>query len=131
MYVAFGAIQIAATMFYIYSNAVVVTYDTVNAVYLKSRYRTDDYVTVLFGTLWNLYGDEWDGWAILVYLEQLFIGNKRLAAYANIMMAAAMTLHPITFPMSMYFWAQIPFNVVLDFAIYPFFPQFDTPQIPW
>lgn len=39
MYVAFGAIQIVATMFYIYSNAVVVTYDTINAVYLKSRYR--------------------------------------------------------------------------------------------
>jgi hypothetical protein len=47
------------------------------------------------------------------------------------MMAIAYSLHPITLPFSMYFWAQIPFQTILDFGIYLIWPQFDTPQVPW
>jgi len=118
-------------MFYMYSNAVRIVYDTINSVYLMSRYPMDEYVTILFGTPWNIYGEEWEALDIVVYLEQLIFGNKRLAAFANMIMMAAMMLHPITFAVSFYWVAQLPFNAILEFLIYPIFPQFDTPQIPW
>ena len=89
-------------------------------------------MTILFGTPWNAFGAADYGWlAILVYFEQLFWGNKRLSAYANMVMGAAMLLHPITFNLAWFWYAQLPFQVILDFFVYPFFPQFDTPQIPW
>lgn len=51
--------------------------------------------------------------------------------YINTIMAIAASLHPITLPFSMYFWAQVPFQTILDFGIYIIWPQFDTPQVPW
>ena len=92
----------------------------------------DKYVTILFGTPWNIGGqEEWGALEIFVYLEQLFFGNKRLSLYANAIMASAMLLHPLTFSFGFYWFAQLPFQVVLDLFVYPFFPQFDTPQVPW
>jgi len=47
------------------------------------------------------------------------------------MMAIVSCLHPITLPFSAYFWAQVPFQAILDFGLYLIWPQFDTPQVPW
>lgn len=92
----------------------------------------DRYVTILFGTPWNIFTlEQFDTVAILVYIEQLLVGNKRLSLYANAMMGAAMLLHPITFSIAWFFYGQLPFQIILDLFVYPFFPQFDTPQIPW
>lgn len=114
-----------ANMTYIFA------YNVINAVYLQSRYQQDTWVTIKFGTLWNFY-NEADSWLVpLVYLEQLFIGNKRLALWNNFMMAMLLMWHPITFPWSMYFWVQLPYQLVLDGIVYPIFPALDTPQIPW
>lgn len=46
-------------------------------------------------------------------------------------MTCALVLHPITLPFSFYYMAQLPFQFVLDIFVYPFYPQFDTPQLPW
>lgn len=85
-------------------------------------------MTLLFGTPWNLFGGEdFETLEILVYLSQLAFGNKRLALYANFMMATTMLFHPLTYPVGMYWISQLPFQVILDLFIYPFLPQFDTP----
>jgi len=110
------------------SNATNIVYDVINSVYLQSRYPMDKYVTILFGTPWNQFGQaDLGAVEILVYLEQLAFGNKRLALYAHAFMASAMLLHPITLSIGMYWFAQLPFQVILDLFVYPFLPQFDTP----
>lgn len=90
MYFWFGIIQAAGVYVYIMFNAIIMTYDTINSVYLQSRYPVDEYVTIQFGTLANAFGmEEGDPFLRgLVYLEQLFIGNKRLSLYNNLMMGA-------------------------------------------
>jgi len=135
-YFIFGIIQVIASCMYIVSNAIILAYDIINSVYLQSRYDPIAYVTIQFGTWWNVFGSndqtKENGWlATLVYLEQIFIGNKRLAFYANIMMAAVMSFHPITLPFSLFWYSQLPFQAVLDLIVYPIWPQFDTPQLPW
>lgn len=135
-YFAFGILQVIAGSFYICTSAIVLAYDVINSVYLQSRYDPVEYVTIQFGTWSNVFAaneeTQENGWlATLVYLEQIFIGNKRMAMYANIMMAAALSLHPITLPFSLFFYSQLPFQMVLDLIVYPIWPQFDTPQLPW
>jgi hypothetical protein len=112
-YFTFGILQVIAGSIYILTSAVVLAYDVINSVYLQSRFDPVDYVTIEFGTWTNVFGanaeTKENGWlATLVYLEQIFIGNKRMSLYANIMMAAAMSLHPITLPFSLFFYSQLP-----------------------
>ena len=56
IYFWFGIVQIIATFFYMYANAVVLTYDVINGTYLRTRYPTDSYVTIQFGTPWDIFG---------------------------------------------------------------------------
>ena len=130
-YLYVGIVQILATYVYVMNNAIIMTYNVLNSVYLQSRYPIDTWVTIQFGTLWNFFNQDGDFLRILVYLEQLFIGNKRLALYSNFMMAVVTLGHPITLPFSMYWWSQVPIQAILDLIVYPIWPQFDTPQIPW
>ena len=108
-------------------------YAVINSVYIQSRYDPTTYSTILFPTFFNGFGAEGEqAWLqILVYLEQLLLGNKRLALYNNLMMATTLLLHPISLPFAFYFIGQLPFQFVLDIFVYPLFPQFDTPQVPW
>ena len=120
-YMYLGAIMMVSVLIYQTNMTFIFAYNVINAVYLQSRYPQDTWVTIKFGTLWNFFLT--DNWlAIPVYLEQLFIGNKRLALYNNFMMAVILMFHPITLPWSMYFWTQIPYQFVLDMIVYPIFP---------
>lgn len=67
----------------------------------------------------------------LISLEQLFFGNKRLALYANVLMGIALSLHPITFFVAVYYIAQTPIEVLMDLIIYLIYPWMDTPPIDW
>lgn len=128
-----GVIQIIAAYFYVAFQSIILGYAVVNSVYIQTRYDTLNPVKIQFGTLFNAFsGTGENAWLeSLIYLEQLFIGNKRLALYNNIIMATALALHPITLPFAFYFIGQLPFQIILDVFVYPFFPQFDTPQVPW
>jgi hypothetical protein len=109
--------------------ATIMTYAVINSVYIQTRYDPTDYSTIRFGTFFNAFNTEEEGWWIqtLVYIEQLIIGNKRLAFYNNIMMFLSLVWHPITLPFSFYYLAQLPFQTILDIFVYPLFPQLDTP----
>jgi len=72
-----------------------------------------------------------DTLGLILFAEQLLLGNKRLGMYNNIFLAIVLSLHPISFMFSWYYLFQVPINVLLDVFIYPWFPQFDTPQIDW
>ena len=87
------------------------TYAVINSVYIQTRYDPTTYSTIQFGTFLNGFAAEGDdAWLeILVYLEQLLIGNKRLSLYNNLMMALALLVHPISLPFSFYFMGQLPF----------------------
>lgn len=61
----------------------------------------------------------------------MLFGNKRSMLYANILMAAVLSLHPITFVISWFFLFQVPIQILLEAFIYPWFPQYDTPYVPW
>lgn len=128
-----GIINVIAAYFYVAFQSIILAYAVVNSTYIQTRYDTVNYVKIKFGTLFNSFGGSGENaWLeTLVYVEQLLIGNKRLAIYNNIIMAVALALHPISLPFAFYFIGQLPFQIVLDVFVYPFFPQFDTPQIPW
>jgi len=51
--------------------------------------------------------------------------------YANLMMGFVLSFHPMTFMLAWFFWAQVPVQLMLDTVVYPIFPQFDQPYIPW
>lgn len=124
-----GVINVIADYFNVANLATIMTYAVINSVYLQTRYDPTTYSTIKFGTFFNGFGaDGENAWLqVLVYLEQLLIGNKRLALYNNMMMATVLALHPISLPFSFYFLGQLPFQLVLDIWIYPFFPQLDIP----
>lgn len=132
-YFAFGITAVVAAVFYIANNSTLMAYDVLNTVYLQSRYDPDTWVTLAFGTFWNMFGDSAgdDTLIVLNYIEQLLIGNKRLALYNNFMMATVACFHPITLPFGALWLAQLPFQLVLDGLIYIIFPEFDTPQLPF
>ena len=129
-YLYYAIILFSVIFIYQTNMTYVFCYNVINAVYLQSRYPQDTWVTVKFGTLWNFFlADNW--LAPFVYLEQLFIGNKRLSMYNNFMMACILVWHPMLLPWSVYYWTQLPFQFILDVLVYPIFPVLDTPQIPW
>lgn len=113
--------------------AVIMAYAAINSVYIQTRYDPTKYVTIQFGTFFNAFNTTGEnGWLqTLVYIEQLLVGNKRLALYNNIMMAIVLALHPISLPFAFYYIGQLPFQLILDIIVYPLFPQFDIPQVPW
>lgn len=131
MYFYIGMAQAAASWISISNQSVVMAYNVINAVYLQSRYDPTTWVTIEFPTWFNQFGEDDTFLSAIVYLEQIFVGNKRLALYNNMMMATALLFHPISAPFALYYIAQIPFQFILDIFIYPFYPQFDTPQLPW
>ena len=130
-----GIINLISGYLNVANLSTIMAYAVINSVYIQSRYDPTTYSTILFPTFFNGFGvqeGDTDAWLqILVYLEQLFVGNKRLALYNNIMMATTLLMHPISLPFAFYFIGQLPFQFVLDIFVYPFFPQFDTPQVPW
>lgn len=128
-----GIINIISAYVNVANLATIMTYAVINSVYIQTRYDPTTYSTILFPTFFNGFGISGDnGWLqALVYIEQLLVGNKRLALYNNMMMATTLLLHPISLPFAFYFIGQLPFQFVLDLFVYPVFPQFDTPQVPW
>lgn len=129
MYFIFGILMVVANFFYIGNNGTLMYYDVMNTVFLQSRYDPNTWVTVLFGTFWNSFGDgDKDDWLItLNYLYQLLVGNKRLGLFNNLMMTTVACLHPITLPFGMLWAAQLPFQIILDLFVYVVWPEFDTP----
>lgn len=128
-----GIINIISAYVNVANLATIMTYAVINSVYIQTRYDPTTYSTILFPTFFNGFGIEGEnGWLqALVYIEQLLVGNKRLALYNNMMMATTLLMHPISLPFAFYFIGQLPFQFVLDIFVYPVFPQFDTPQVPW
>ena len=64
-----------------------------------------------------------------LFVSDLFFHYKKLQLYAEIFLAAVMSLHPITIVLSFYYWAQIPIKVLFDLTLYPIYPEFDVPKI--
>lgn len=128
-----GIVHVTSVFFFVIAESIVMAYNVINATYLQSRYNPGNWATIQFGTIINAYGakDEDSLIKTLLYLEQLFIGNKRLNFYANLMMSIVSSFHPITLPIGMYYITQLPIQMILDLIVYPVWPQFDTPQIPW
>jgi hypothetical protein len=47
------------------------------------------------------------------------------------MMAVVFSLHPMTMILGWFFLFQVPAGLLFELVVYPLFPQFDTPYIPW
>jgi len=85
--------------------------------------------------LWSLVDKSIDGYSsflgFLVYWEQLVLGNKRLGLLNDVFMGAILLLHPRTLPGAAYFLAQLPIQIFYDLLLFPLFPQYDVPYVPW
>ena len=80
------------------------------------------YVPIKFISVLDIFDSGLSVWGILVYLEQLWFGNKRLPFYANVCMGLVLFIFPISQSWSWYFLAQIPVEFILEFIWYPLFP---------
>ena len=108
-YVYLGVFTVFYAFVYQSSMAIIMAYNVINSAYLQSRYDPYSVTTIEFPNLFNQFDGNRDTWlSILVFIEQLLVGNKRLALYNNFLAALALSYHPISIPFSMYFWAQIP-----------------------
>lgn len=131
-YAYLGVLTFMFGYLYQSNQAFLMAYLVINSSYLQSRYDPFSITTIEFPNAFNQFDGKNDTWlTILNYLWQIIVGNKRLALYTNFMAAVSLSFHPITIPFSLYYWAQLPAQIVLDIFIYPWLPQFDTPQIPW
>ena len=69
--------------------------------------------------------------AFLVYLEQLLVGNKKFKMIANGILGAALSQHPKTLPYGVFYLIQVPIEIVLEYILFMWWPQYEVPYVPW
>jgi len=126
-----GLLQMFCLIFWFASLVTRLIYNFVNLEWLVTHYDVSTYSTVTFRDPVTITFSELNATEQFVWWEQYLLGNKRSMLYANIMMSVVLALHPITFPFSWFFLFQVPIQTLLDVIIYPIFPMYDTPYIPW
>lgn len=126
-----GIIQLLGMFVWSASLFIRVFYNAVIFWWLYSKYDILTYSTIVFFDPISIFVSEEDFFAQLIWWEQLFFGNRRSALYVNFLMAIIFAAHPMTISLSWYFLFQIPAALLFETIIYPIFPQFDTPYIPW
>lgn len=130
-YIWAGVLQLYALVFWVFSLLVRFVYALVNIDWILTNYSDETYSTIVFPNPLTVTSTHTEGLESLIWWEQLLFGPKRSMLYANILMFITLSLHPMTFIFAWFFAFQIPFQVLLDGLVYPFFPQFDSPYIPW
>ena len=126
-----GIIQIFAMIFWTTSLLIRALYNFVNLDYLIKVYDITTYSTITFYDPLGISFSDLNQAEIVIYFEQLVFGNRRSMLYANIMMFLALAIHPLTFIPSWFFLFQIPIGIIFETIVYPIFPQYDTPYVPW
>lgn len=106
-------------------------YAIVNLEYLVNKYDASSYSTIVFLNPLLVNFSSLDTVETVIWWEQFLFGNKRSALYGNLVMAFVLTLQPMTFMLSWWFLFQIPVQLLLDVVVYPLYPWFDTPYVPW
>ena len=126
-----GLVQAFAMVFWTASLLIRLVYNLVNIDYLVNKYDVATYSTITFYDPLSIISSDLETTQQIIYYEQLLFGNRRSMLYANIMMSIVLALHPLTFIPSWFFLFQVPAGILFELAIYPLFPQYDTPYIPW
>jgi len=126
-----GIVQIFAMVFWTTQALIRLTYNLVNLDYLITKYDIETYSTITFYDPVGITASDLDSTETLIWFEQLLFGNRRSQLYANIMMSIVFSLHPMTMVLGWFFLFQVPAGILFELVIYPIFPQYDTPYIPW
>jgi hypothetical protein len=103
----------------------------VNLDYLITKYDVTTYSTITFYDPLGVAFSDLDTTEQLIWWEQLLFGNRRSHLYMNIIMAIVFSLHPMTMIIGWFFLFQVPIGLLFEAVVYPLFPQYDTPYIPW
>lgn len=126
-----GIVQLFAMVFWTTQVLIRVLYNLVNLDYLITKYDIETYSTITFYDPIGIAGSDLDQTETLIWFEQLLFGNRRSQLYANIMMSIVFSLHPMTMVLGWFFLFQVPPGILFEAIVYPTFPQYDTPYIPW
>lgn len=126
-----GLTQMIVSWFFSFTQTIKASYGYLNLEYTFDGIVLTDYVEMEFYSIMDLPSANLSLIGYLVYLDQLFFGNKRLPFYANILMSIALCLFPKTWIAATYFIIQLPLDFIMLTIFYPFFPEFDVPFIRW
>merc|ERR1712159_471334 len=102
-------------------------YAMMNVMYSFNGIPMDRYFELKFYSIVDLPFKDFSTFSYLVYFEQLFFGNKRQVFYSNLLIAVALILFPKTWPAAMFFIAQMPVEFILNFIVFPLYPEYDVP----
>ena len=124
-------LQMVGTLFYVYTQIVIIFYAFFNLEVVLAKYDIKNWVQLEFTSTASIMFENYTPLGLLVYLDQLLLGNKRLAFYGNLVMGATLFLFPISSMWSWYYVVQLPLDFFMEFLLYPLFPEYDLPYIRW